>query len=402
MKVERNVLFSLLLRAFVILFLPDLVRLIELRPEINTLATSFRHCKLQGESVTASILILVVKETAFLLKSNFPVYAFGKVLPAPLLVWAIEAFESVTRSALLTQFAFVLLDFSIGLQLAELTGSHSMLLVHLLNPLSIMTCLGKNLNLIGVALILAGLSSAKKRQIGLSSLFLATATYLDIRSAIFTIPAYFWSRNCHLLSTQLGILSGLFLVSSLIWSPAFFESDYWSRLRVDDLRPNAGLFWYLYQQIFAHFSDFLKVVLHLVPAALVVPVSIKFEQDPLFLAFVLQAATTILKPDPSGADYVLLCGLLFAQQRIFEHTRVLFVALFVQAGILVFLFRVWDYWVRFNGFNANFYYVFSLAWNVVWVVITLEMVLAHQRSKIYSTYPFLKEKEFEKCKLIQR
>jgi phosphatidylinositol glycan class U len=343
-----------------------------------------------------------VKETAFLLKSGLPVYSFEKVLPAPLLLRFIELVESMTRSPLAIQFGFILLDFLIGFQLAELTGSQYMLLVHLLNPVSIMTCLGKNLSLFSLALIVAGLSSARKGQKGLSASCLALASYLDVRNGIFAIPAYFWIRDVRFIALNVLFLSILFATNAFVWSPASFESVYWSRLRVDDLRPNAGLFWYFYQEIFAHFSQFMKVVFHLVSAALIASFSIKFEQDPLFLAFVLQAATTILKPDPSGADYVFLCGLLFAQSHVFEYTRVLFIALFVQAGIFVFLLRIWDYWIRFNGFNVNFYFIFTLAWNVVWVVITLEMVLAYQRSKIYEAYPFLKEKEFEKCKLIQR
>ncbi len=277
-----------------------------------------------------------------------------------------------------------------------------MVLLHLFNPLSIMTCLGKNLSMITLALIVTGLSAARKGKIVHSAAFLAGATYLDVRNAYFLIPAYFWAKDSRLLVFKGAVLVGLLSASCMIWTPYFIESVYWSRLRVDDLRPNAGLFWYLYQEIFVHFSDFIKVTFHLVPWAMIAALSVKFEHDPLFLSFVLQAVTTILKADPSGADYVLLCAFLFAQNRVFEETRVLFIALFVQVGIFVFLLRVWDYTVHFNGFNMNFYYIFTLAWNVGWVMITLEMVLAFQRSKMRATYPFLQEKEFEKCKLIQR
>lgn len=406
MEVRRNVHFALLLRAFAILFLPHLVELIELRPEINTLSTSIRHCKTTHRHFRRHCFkFCVVRETAFLLKSGVPVYSFGKVLPAPLLVFLVDGFESFVRSRLILRFAFVMLDYLIGVELAVLTDSPHMILVHLLNPLSVMACLGMNLNLISVALLLASFVAAKRRKINVSALAMALVVYLDVRQVAFVIPAFLWHRSKRFVFQTVIMWSALVYASVLMPSSSslsFLESVYFSRLRVDDLSPNAGLFWYLYQQVFAHFSSFLKVTFQLVPCALVVPLSLKFEHDPSFLAFVLQALLVVFKPDPSGADYVLLCGLLFAHSHIFEHTRVLFFALFVEAGVFVFLLRIWDYWIRFNGFNANFYYIFTLVWNVVWIVITLEMVLAHQRARLYGMYPFLKDKEFEKCKLIQR
>ena len=329
-------------------------------------------------------------------------YDFGKVLPPPLMMLILGWLQNSIGSDLVLRFIFVIADVLIGRTLASLSGSNEGMLVHLLNPLAIMACVGRNLNLFNILLILIALNAAKSRQSIVASTSIALATYFDLRSAVFSLPVFLLLKDRQSKVIATATFAALLAITLSLFGPGYLESVYFSRLRVDDLRPNCGLFWYFHQQVFATFSSLFKVTLQLVPMAFVISSAIKFSHDPLFLAFILQASQTILKADPSAADYVLLFGLLYTQRQLLERTRITFILLFGLAGIFVFLMRVWDYLIQYNGFNMNFYYSFTLAWNIVLVMITLEMVLAHLKEKIYTDNPVLNEKEFEKCKLMQR
>ncbi len=129
---------------------------------------------------------------------------------------------------------------------------------------------------------------------------------------------------------------------------------------------------------------------------------LKFRSDPIFMFFTLIGAQMILKGYPSVTDYGLFFALLMTQAQLFEQTRVLFIALFVAAGVYVLKMQMWRYWIELPGFNANFYYIFTLIWNAALVIIFMDVVAAYNKTKIYEDNPRLKEKEYEKCKLFQR
>ena len=46
--------------------------------------------------------------------------------------------------------------------------------------------------------------------------------------------------------------------------------------KVTDLTPNVGLFWYLMTEIFVRFRTFFLLLLHSIPVALVVPLTLCF------------------------------------------------------------------------------------------------------------------------------
>lgn len=90
------------------------------------------------------------------------------------------------------------------------------------------------------------------------------------------------------------------------------------------------------------------------------------------------------------------------QSHLFNRSRILLIALFVSAGVFVLQMQIWRYWIELPGFNANFYYVFTLIWNAVLVIIQMDLVAAYNKTKIYAENKKLEGKEYEKFKLFQR
>ncbi len=180
------------------------------------------------------------------------------------------------------------------------------------------------------------------------------------------------------------------------------DSVYISRMRIDSLRPNSGMTWYLFAQAFPAFNSLIKITFQMVLMVFWPACILKFRSDPMFVFFTLIGSQMILKGYPSAADYALFFALLTTQARLVEHSRVLFVALFVAAGVYVLKMQMWRYWIELPGFNANFYYVFTLIWNAALVIIFMDVVAAYNKTKIYEYNERLKEKEYEKCKLLQR
>lgn len=98
--------------------------------------------------------------------------------------------------------------------------------------------------------------------------------------------------------------------------------------------------------------------------------AIKFKNDPLFMLFLLIGSQAVLKGYPSVSDYVLFFGLLMTQFKFFEHTRSFF-----SPYSLPLEFSYLNY--KFGGFNLNFYYISTLIWNVVLVIIILDTLSAY-------------------------
>ncbi|KAJ0099191.1 hypothetical protein Patl1_19966 [Pistacia atlantica] len=86
-----------------------------------------------------------------------------------------------------------------------------------------------------------------------------------------------------------------------------FKSTYGFILTVEDLSPNMGVLWYFFAEVFEFFRDFFLIVFHVNILFMVLPLAIRLNHRPCFLAFVYIAISSMLKSYPSVSLQLFAC-----------------------------------------------------------------------------------------------
>lgn len=82
------------------------------------------------------------------------------------------------------------------------------------------------------------------------------------------------------------------------------------RLNHRDLKPNIGLFWYFFTEMFEHFRTLFLFSFQLNATVLyLVPLTIKLYKRPIFLATILIALSSIFRSYPCVGDIALYMAL---------------------------------------------------------------------------------------------
>lgn len=367
-----------------------------------------------------------MKESLFLLSNGVDVYKGGILQFSPWFLTLLSPFSFIFDNYYLVRCLFIVVDLAVGALIHELATKHSSqkslfgdaaaLKCHFFNPLGFFTVFGLNCGLFLGLLQLLAFVAALRRNFLLAAVICGFLIHCDFYNFSLIAPISFASSSVTLrikIAIKCFAAWIVFTVSSrfvLFWfwrvpsasTLAVLDSVLLSRMRQDSLRPNAGLMWYLFAQTFPVFRDLLKITWQMCLMAFWPACAIKFRSDPLFMFSALTASLSILKGYPSVSDYALFFNLLLLHNWLFPRTRLLLISLFAAAAVFVIKMQVWRYWIEFPGFNANFYYIFTLIWNGLLVVIFLDLAAAYNKHKIYQQNPKLLEKEYDHFKLLQR
>ena len=368
-----------------------------------------------------------MRESLFLLRNGVNIYENGTLQAAP---WNLALFAGIERifgnnqvgngiflvivNILISAAFFSITKFLESESINALSPA-AVAKCHLYNPLSFLAVFGLNFGLVGILVQLAALASCLRGFEILSALLAGFAVYSDFYSVALVVPMILcFKPERRFKFTVKCLIVWLFLLGSSdfllfrIWSVkalhpfSFINSVYLSRMRIDSLRPNSGLNWYLFTQVFPVFRPLLKISCQIILMVFWPACVIKFNKDPMFMLFLLVGSQAVLKGYPSVSDNVLFFGLLMTQFKLFEHTRILFLALFAAFGVFAFKLQIWRYWIELPGFNVNFYYISTLIWNVVLIIIILDILTAYGKYKIFLDNPIMKDKKLIDCKLFQR
>lgn len=167
------------------------------------------------------------------------------------------------------------------------------------------------------------------------------------------------------------------------------------RLNHRDLQPNIGLFWYFFTEMFEHFRPLFLFSFQMNATVLyLVPLTIKLHKQPIFLATILIALTSIFRSYPCVGDIAFYMALfplwkhstickwnMQLQWKLFTYQKFIFTGyninkfsnfiVSVMANyFVVFCFflitsalgpTVWYLWIYCNSANANFYFGATLA-----------------------------------------
>lgn len=108
------------------------------------------------------------------------------------------------------------------------------------------------------------------------------------------------------------------LIYFKIFIGTFKKYVFFFRLTVPDLKPNIGLFWYFFTEMFEHFRLLFVCAFQINALALyVIPLTLRFNKEPVLLTTVLIALSTIFRSYPCVGDVGFYLALLPLWKHLF-------------------------------------------------------------------------------------
>ncbi|KAM3321859.1 phosphatidylinositol glycan anchor biosynthesis class U protein [Capsicum chacoense] len=295
-------------------------------------------------------------------------------------------------------------------------------LVYLWNPFTIVTCVGFNTAPVENLFIILSLYGACTRVAPLAAFGWVIASHLSLYPTILIIPVILLLGNGpdatpkKLLlmykkdeggsSSKGRVVNGLTEQKSFSWRPVglffvwvfiwtlytlfmcgifmrnygglseMFSRTYGFILTVKDLSPNIGVLWYFFAEVFEFFRDFFLIVFHLNILFMILPLAIRLNHRPCFLAFVYMAICSMLKPYPSVGDsalYLALLALFFNELAEMQFSFFLFCG---YVGVSLLSPVMHNLWIWRGTGNANFYFATGMAYACFQIILVVESVSA--------------------------
>lgn len=172
----------------------------------------------------------------------------------------------------------------------------------------------------------------------------------------------------------------LFLSCHLSGGWEFLHSVYGFMLLVPDLRPNIGLFWYFFTEMFEHFRLLYLWAFQMNALILyLLPLSLRTRRDPILLAASLTGITAMFKSYPSLGDVGFYLSLLPMWAHIFPYLQQGFIVLAAFIITSVLGPTVWHLWIYSRSANANFYFGVGLAFAIAQIFLITDILLSYTK-----------------------
>ncbi|XP_050441765.1 phosphatidylinositol glycan anchor biosynthesis class U protein [Adelges cooleyi] len=261
--------------------------------------------------------------------------------------------------------------------------------VYLLNPYTVLNCVAKTTTVFNNLFLAICLFAMVKRQTILGSFSLALASLSTFYTFGLVAPLMI---SC--APTESKKKTGSFVVTFLLctlitcsllcacsvvmgeWM--FLDTVYGFILNIRDLKPNIGLFWYFFTEMFEHFRALFVCAFQLNASVLyVIPLSIRLRRDPLLLATSLLALTAVFKSYPSIGDVGFYLSLLPMHRHNFYFMQQAFIVACFFVGCTVFAPTVWHLWIYSRSANANFYFGVTLAFATTQIFLITDLLFAY-------------------------
>ncbi|KAK6935335.1 hypothetical protein RJ641_035490 [Dillenia turbinata] len=173
-----------------------------------------------------------------------------------------------------------------------------------------------------------------------------------------------------------------------------FRRTYGFILSVEDLSPNIGVLWYFFAEVFDFFRSFFLIVFHVNILFMILPLAIRLNHRPCFLAFVYIAISSMLKSYPSVGDAALYLGLLglFVNELAGKLISLLVLGVFLDldcyhmhfsfflfcgyVGVFLLIPVMHNLWIWRGTGNANFYFATAMAYACLQIILAVESVSA--------------------------
>jgi len=259
---------------------------------------------------------------------------------------------------------------------------------YILNPYIICSCVAMATTVFAnLILAVTLLSMAHKSRI-LSSVFTALATYQSFYPLMLLVPIAITTAKEKKLFKSAVFTGAIFSAFSLflLWvsyeitgSWRFIGSTYGCILKVPDLTPNIGLFWYFFTEMFDHFHLFFTYVFQLNPFIYVIPLALRFDDNIPLLSFTLCSIMAIFKSYPSIGDVGFYLSLLPVWNHLvpfFRHSFIVGCIILVTSVLSPIL---WHLWIYQGSANANFFFATTLAFATAQIFLLTDVLFAQAK-----------------------
>lgn len=267
---------------------------------------------------------------------------------------------------------------------------------YLFNPFNLSSCLGMSTVVVHNFILLLWLYYLINRNnVFISFLFLALHSNINVYTCVLSIASisFIIQRNNVLNRTQVcpyltvAKYMSLFIVlaSSLFglnlylenFNTRFIECTYLFILKVTDLVPNLGLFWYFFTEMFDHFIVFFTVVFQFNAFIYSIPLTLRLRNDPVVNILIQLGLQAVFKSYPNVGETGLYISLLPALAYLFPLMRnfliytCMLIASTVLAPIMFYL------WLGSGGGNANFYFAITLVYSVGQIFLLVDVLYSN-------------------------
>ncbi|GAA5985128.1 hypothetical protein JCM10908_002533 [Rhodotorula pacifica] len=250
--------------------------------------------------------------------------------------------------------------------------------IYMLHPFTITTTLARSTIAFSNLFLALALDTALDGSLIPAAFFLSLATHFSLYPLLLLPPLILLAHRAAppsgmRLSTaaiQGTVAFGVHQLFLLGWSRwwtgswAFLTNVYGVMLTISDLKPNIGLAWYFFIEMFDHFRAFFLVVFALHPLLYVAPFTIAYRQEPLFACTLLVGTIALLKSYPSFGDWAIWHALLgcFSEYLPYVSSPIFQSLLPLYALLLLPAFH--HLWLSSGTGNANFFYAGTLVWAI--------------------------------------
>lgn len=284
-----------------------------------------------------------------------------------------------------------------------------------LNPFSVASCAAQSTVTIHNLILLLWLYFlVQGNRSLLSYLFLALHAHISVYTVVLIIPSisfviqkleYFSASNNNsssirkltvqdYVSTALkhlllfgALLASIFGANWVLedYNLRFIECTYYFVLKVPDLIPNLGLFWYFFTEMFEHFRLFFTCVFQINVFIFTIPLAVRLKNDPVVNLFIQLGLIACLKSYPSIGDTGFCLSLLPILAYLFPLMRnfIVYTGMLVVSSILAPI--MFYLWLGGGGGNANFYFAITLVYSIGQIFLLVDIFYANLKREFIKT-----------------
>ncbi|KIR69356.1 phosphatidylinositol glycan, class U [Cryptococcus bacillisporus CA1873] len=365
--------------------LPEVVMMLQRRPELSTPLTSFRS----------------MKEGVFIYQHGSNPYSGGTFYHSPIylsLFSQVIPISSVCSTAAIWTLAdlwgaWSLVKISRARNQKRYTRDALIAAVYLLNPYSLLTCIARSTTALDNAVLLGALSAAATGNATFSLISLAVAAHTSFYPIILLAPIIILLGQTDPKQTKKALVlqSLLLFVTSTIAIGVFnflILGDNWiwkslgTSLEVTNLTPNVGMWWYFFTEMFDHFRTFFLGVFQLHTVIYIAPICIRMVDRPLDSILLLLAIFVTWKSFPALGDMGLCAGLIGCFPDILANLRHPLFSLTVHLYTSILLPLLHSLWLLTGTGNANFFYAATMVYGLNASLVIVDMLGASMRVEV--------------------
>ncbi|XP_041975446.1 phosphatidylinositol glycan anchor biosynthesis class U protein [Aricia agestis] len=298
-------------------------------------------------------------------------------------------------------------------QLSE--TSEYVLTVYLFNPYSVLNCAGMTTTVVQNFLVAVALWGATSGRRVVACVFIALATHQALYPILLTVPISILladmnkgCNKCSYIRTMLYfVLSWGFwiFISAYIMNGSYnyVYNTYGFILSVPELKPNIGVFWYFFTEMFEHFRLLFVCAFQINALALyVVPLTLRFRKEPVLLATVLIVLSTIFRSYPCAGDVGFYMALIPMWKHLFSFMQQKFTvacAFIITSALGP---TVWHLWIYSGSANANFFFGVTLSFATAQIFLITDLLFAYIKREFTLKHGYSREIDGKPAKLVLR